>query len=417
MSLETKPATRGLRAPTFFFLQTTALLSAVGMGLALPVLPFVVAQHVSDPASVARYVGWLAASYSLCAFLAAPVLGALSDAVGRRPVLLLCLLGSAAGYALFGFAHALPLLFLGRIVDGITAGNRGALFAYLGDTTPHEERSRYFGRIGAVSGAGLILGPAIGGLAVKFGGTSAPFYCAAGITFLNVVWGYFFLPESLDARDRVTNMTWGKLNPLSQLAGLFDLKYLRPLLIVGLLFTSGFVALSSTFALLAKDRLGWGADTVSFIFVVIGVTDIVVQGVLLGRLNDALGEARLLALGLSMVLVAFIAIACVAYWPNGTLLMVAFVGFAAGEGLFTASYGGLVSQLAGPSAQGRVQGGVQALQEVATTLVPLIATQLYARVSPGAPFWGAIATTLAAGVAFRAHAGVKREPESAIFPR
>lgn len=404
---EARTSSTGPRVPVFLFLQASAFLSSAGTGLAMPVLPFIVARYTGDPARVASTVGWLVTSYSLCAFFAAPALGALSDVIGRRPVLLLSLAGSAAGYALFGFSNTLPLLFLGRVVDGLTAGNTGALFAYLGDTTPAEERGRYFGRVGAMFGVGLLVGPALGGLTVKLG-LKAPFFLAAILTTLNVLWGYVFLSESLPPERRVRGVAWHKLNPFSQLAQVLGWRHLRPLLIVGVLFTAAIVSLQGTFALLVKDRLGWSADAVSFSFIVIGVTDVLVQGVLLDRLSKVLGEASLLAIGLSLTVLGLVAFAVVAAIPSVPLVLGALVAFAGGEGLFTASFAGLLSRAAGPSAQGQVQGGSQALQELMTVLAPLVATQLYARVGVGAPYWVAIGAAAVAGLLLRASVGASR---------
>ncbi|WP_437621586.1 MFS transporter [Sorangium sp. So ce1151] len=396
-----RPAGAGVRPGAFFFLQATAFLSAAGTGLVTPVVPFLAARFAGDPAHVASAVGLLSASYSLCAFFSAPALGALSDATGRRPVLLLSLVGSAAGYALFGFADALPLLFLGRAIDGLTAGNVGTLFAYLGDTSPPEQRARYFGRIGAMFGAGLIAGPALGGLALRLG-LKAPFFLAALLTALNAAGSYVFLGESLAPERRARAVPWRKLDPFSQIAGLLRLKHLRPLLTVGVLFTAAFVSLQATFALLAKDRLGWGADAVSFAVIAVGVTDVCVQGILLERLVRAFGDARVLALGLGLVVLALATMALVAGHPSAPAFVAAIVAFAGGEGLLTASFAALLSRAAGPAAQGQAQGGNQALQELAYVVVPLVATQLYARAGMGAPFWVATAAAVLAGVLLRA---------------
>jgi DHA1 family tetracycline resistance protein-like MFS transporter len=395
------PPGAGLRPGALFFLQATAFLSAVGTGLVAPVIPFLAARFDGDPAHVASAVGLLSASYSLCAFFSAPALGALSDAIGRRPVLLLSLVGSAAGHALFGFADALPLLFLGRVIDGISAGNVATLFAYLGDASPDEQRARNFGRVGAMFGAGLIAGPALGGLALKLG-LRAPFFLAAILTALNAAGSYVFLAESLGAEHRARAIPWRRLNPFSQLAGLLRLTHLRPLLAVGVLFTAAFIALQSTFALLAKDRLGWGADAVSFTVIAVGVTDVCVQGILLERLAKRLGESRVLALGLALVVLALVTMALVASHPAELAFIAAIVAFAGGEGLITTSFSALLSRLAGPSAQGQAQGGNQALQELTCVIVPLVATQLYARAGAGAPFWAAAVAAALAGVLLRA---------------
>jgi DHA1 family tetracycline resistance protein-like MFS transporter len=387
----------GLNRTAFLFLQLTAFLSSVGTGLVIPVLPFLVQRHVGDSAQAAVMVGWLAATYSLCAFFAAPALGALSDAVGRRPVLLVSLLGSAAGYLLFGLSGSLMLAFLARVVDGLTAGNMGALYACMGDTVRDEDRSRYFGRIGATFGVGLIAGPALGGLLVKLGGLRAPFFCAAALTLLSTVAGYWMLPESLAPEHRARGPSWSKLNPFTSLAQLMGLRHLRSLLSAGLLFTASCLVVQVLFVLLAKDRLGWGADTVSLGLLGVGATDILVQGVLLGRLSQAFGERRLLVLGLGLTMSALGVMALVAHWPSGPLMILAVLAVAGGEGLFTASFSALLSRVAGADAQGRVQGGNQALQELATVIVPVVATQLYAREGPGSPFWVAAGAAVLAG--------------------
>ncbi|WP_394848490.1 MFS transporter [Pendulispora brunnea] len=396
-----------MRASTWFVLHSTAFLNAAGMGLVIPVLPFLAARYAYGPAQVASVVGWLETVYALCAFLAAPLLGALSDAVGRRPVLLISIVGSAVGYALFGCAWALPLLFVSRIVDGLTAGNTSALFAYVGDSTSEEERGRAFGRMGAVSGAGFIVGPALGGLAVRFGGLSAPFYFAAAVTALNAILGFFFLPESLPQERRTRAMpTW---NPFGQLATLFGWDHVRPLLIVRVLFMAAFACVM-TFPLLAKDGLGWGADKVSFVLICVGLADILVQGLLLGVLDRLLGSTRVLALGIGLTMLGFVGFVAVARFASpsspssstGAVFFGAIVALACGEGLFTATLTAFLSRVAGAEAQGQIQGGSHALQELTGVAMPLVATQLYAHCGPSAPYLAALLLTgLSALLVFR----------------
>jgi len=403
---ETRSSWRPHGAATWFFLYSTAFLNAAGAGIVIPVLPFLAARYASGPAQVASMVGWLETSYSLCAFLAAPVLGVLSDAVGRRPVLLVSIVGSAVGYALFGFAWALPVLFVSRIVDGFTAGNTSTLLAYVGDTTSDEERGRVFGRIGAVAGAGLIVAPALGGLAVHFGGLNAPFFCAAAVTALNAVMGFFFLPESLPKERRQRVMP--KWNPFGQLATLFAWAQVRPFLLVKGVFMAAFTCVM-TFPLLAKDSLGWGADKVSFIFIVVGVADILVQGFLLGVLDRVLGPTRVLALGLALTVVGFGGFVAVALAPSasggiGAFFFAAILALACGEGLFTATFTGLLSRVGGPDAQGQIQGGSQALHELTAMVMPLAATQLYAHGGPSTPYLAALFLTGLAALLLRANA-------------
>src|SRR6266581_9416555 len=182
-----------LRMQTLIFMMGTALLSAIGFGIIIPVMPFLVKPYVA-PADIAMTMGWVTSIYALCQMFAAPVLGALSDIWGRRWILLVCLLGSAVGYVFMGIGGALWILVLGRVIDGITGGNFSILSAYIADVTKPEERGRYFGMFGAMIGVGFIIGPVIGGFLARFG-VSAPLYAAAGITFLTVVLGFFALPE------------------------------------------------------------------------------------------------------------------------------------------------------------------------------------------------------------------------------
>lgn len=377
------------------FLFISAFLGSLGFTLVAPVLPFLVSKYITDQSQLAATIGWLTISYSLCSFFAAPVLGALSDRYGRRPVLLLSLLGSAIGYLIFGWGGALWVLFLGRIMDGLTAGNFSAIFGYLADVTKPEERGKYFGIMGAVFGSGFIIGPAVGGLASHIS-LEAPFYLAATITLLNGVWGFFFLPESHPQEHRA-EIHLKQLNPFTQIAGLFQIPAIRMLLISGVLFMVPFVMMQTTFAVLVKDTLHWGPDQTSLAFMMVGISDILVQGLLLGWLIRVMGESGVALMGLTLSLLSLVAMALIPVFPLGVLVFSSITGFAIGEGIFNASLGSLVSRVAGPRAQGRVQGGSQALNALSQVVSPGLAGQLYTRAGHGAPYWtGAVMVLLGA---------------------
>jgi DHA1 family tetracycline resistance protein-like MFS transporter len=220
--------------------------------------------------------------YSICQFIAAPALGLLSDRFGRRPLLLICLFGSAVGYALFGLGGALWILFLGRIIDGLTGGNVSILFAYIGDISEPQERGKYFGLFGAASGIGFIIGPTVGGFTSLFG-ILVPVYIAAAITLANTVWGYFYLPESLSKEHRAMHISIAELNPLKQLRGVFALPQLRWLMLATFLFSFPFAVYQAMTTVLIKDSLGWNAASIGMIYLVLGVMDILMQGLLVGR--------------------------------------------------------------------------------------------------------------------------------------
>ncbi len=274
-----------------------AFLNAVGIGLVNPVLPFIVQGYTNDPRNLATTIGWLASIYAICQFLAAPGLGALSDRFGRRPLLLICLLGSAAGYLLFGLGGALWVLFLARIIEGLAGGNFSILSAYIGDITEPQDRGKYFGMIGAAFGVGFIVGPAIGGVTSQIS-YQAPFYIAAGVITATMLIGYFALPESLRPEHRSTSIKLADLNLFKQLGQAFAMPQLRWLLLTAFCYALPFAVLQSNWAVLLIDRLGWTPDRISYLFLIVGGLDILMQGVLSGRLLKIFSETTLTVAGL-----------------------------------------------------------------------------------------------------------------------
>ncbi|GGJ24664.1 MFS transporter [Deinococcus roseus] len=410
MTDSTPPPTKN----ALLFVFISAFLGSLGISLAFPVLPFLVARYLTDQNQLAATIGWLTISYSLCSFFAAPVLGALSDRYGRRPILLFSLLGSAIGYLIFGWGGALWVLFLGRIIDGLTAGNFSALFGFLADTTRPEERGKYFGIMGAVFGSGFIIGPAVGGLASRIS-LETPFYIAAAVTLLNVVWGFFYLPESHKKENRA-HIQFSQLNPLTQMVSLFQLPGIRLLLISGVLFMVPFVMMQTTLAVLIKDTLHWGPDQTSTVFIVVGVSDIVVQGLLLGWLIKMLKESGVALLGLSLSLLGMLGMALLPGHPSGWVLYLSVCSFAIGEGIFTASLGSLTSRAAGPKAQGRVQGGSQALNSLTQVFSPALAGQLYSRTGHASPFWSGAGMILLGALALASQLGIKGPETELVTP-
>ncbi len=376
------PASR--RAPLLFLL-VTAFLFSVGFALVFPVLPFIVANYVPQVSQQAAVIGALGAVYALCTFLGSPVLGALSDAYGRRPVLMISLLGSAVGYVVFGIGGSLAMLFLGRVIDGLCSGGMSAIFGYVADTTPEKELGKVFGQIGAVFGAGFIVGPALGGLLSQIS-LSTPVFAAAGVCTLNLLWGSFILPESLGAERRSRHFGASHLNPLTQLSGALASPLVRRLVTVSMLFILPFSLMQVALSLLARDTLGWGPGQVSTIFSVVGVCDIVAQGVLLPVLIARLKERGVALLGLSFGVVGITALALLPTLPLAFLMYAGVLLFAIGEGIFNASLSALVSNAAPADAQGRVQGGAGAFSSLAQVAGPLGGGQLYSRFGPGATF-------------------------------
>ena len=369
------------------FIFTTTFLGAMGIGLLNPVAPFLVSRYVSDPSQSGLVLGWLTSIYAICQFIAAPALAVLSDRFGRRGILLICLLGSAVGYLVFGIGGALWVLFAGRIIDGITGANFAVTFAYVADITPPQLRGRYFGWIGATAGIGIILGPTIGGLLAKFGYT-VPLYAAAVITFGNILYGLLFAPESLPAEKRIEHITIRQLNPLSILFRVFSLRPLRWLLIVIFLYSVPFAVLESNLSLLAKDTLNWDADAIGVLFGLVGLTDIVVQGVLLTWLLKRWGEKRVAISGMGCEVVGYALIALTVFLNKPAPILIGTIVFAIGDGLLGSSINGLLSSAAGERGQGQGQGGSQAIQALARMVGPILGGLLYSAIGHAVPYLG-----------------------------
>lgn len=379
------------------FLAIVALLNTMGVTIVGPVVPFMTLRYLSNAQDLAVVVAWLVSIYGLCQMLAAPGLGLLSDRFGRRPVLFVCLLGSAIGYLLFGLGSGLWMLFLGRIIDGLTGGNFGVLFSYIADITEPEERGKYFGMVGGLSGVGFILGPAFGGLLAEIN-YSTPFLAATAIILFTMIWGFFFLPESLRKEHRITSVRLSDLNPLKQIGALFSLNNLRWLLLAGFFYAFPFAILQANLTILLKDSLGWDATAAGLIATVVGVVDILVQGLLVGKLLQIFGDSKLSIGSLVLVALSYILLGLVSVIASPLLLVGAVILFAGAGGLVENALRALTSRLAGPRQQGLVGGAGQSMQSLALILGPLCGGVLYIKFGHGTPYWlGALIIVLAIG--------------------
>lgn len=385
----------------------SVFLCGIGFTIIAPVVPFLVQPYTGNPGDQAVVVTLLTSVYAVCVFFAAPGLGALSDRYGRRPLLLICLLGSAIGYLVFGIGGALWVLFAGRIIDGITGGTISTIFAYFADITPREERSKYFGWVSAVVGAGTVIGPTLGGLLARFG-YSVPMYFGATITLLNAVYGFFFMPESLDRNSRLKVITFVRLNPFIQLANVFSMKNLKRLLVSAFLLWIPNGSLQAVFSQFTLDTFSWKPALIGLMFSIMGVQDILSQGFIMPRLLIKLSDARIAILGMLSEIIGYSLIATSALFSFYPLFIAGMFIFGFGDSIFGPSFNGMVSKSAEPGEQGRIQGGSQSIQSLARIIGPVIGGQIYVTLGHASPaFMGMILIAAAIPVLYKGtHANI-----------
>ncbi|ULO05753.1 MFS transporter [Paenibacillus sp. 19GGS1-52] len=368
----------------------SVFLCGIGFTIIMPVIPFLVQPYTSNPGEQAIVVTLLTSVYALCVFFAAPVLGALSDKYGRRPLLLVCLLGSAIGYVVFGIGGALWVLFAGRIIEGITGGSIGTIFAYFADIIPPEQRTKYFGWVSAVVGVGTVIGPTLGGLLAKFG-YSVPLYFGAVITLLNVAYGFFFMPESLDKKNRLKEITLVRLNPFIQLANLLSMKNLNRLLISAFLIWIPNGSLQAVFSQLTMDSFSWKPALIGLMFSIMGVQDIVSQGFIMPQLLKKLSDKQIAILGMVSEIIGYSLIAASTLFSFYPLFIAGMFIFGFGDSIFGPTFNGMLSKSVDSSEQGRIQGGSQSIQALARMIGPIIGGQIYVSLGSAAPaFMGMI---------------------------
>ena len=339
----------------------TIFLDLVGFGIVIPVLPLYAERFGASP----LVVGLLLGIYSAMQCLFAPILGKLSDRVGRRPVLLVSVVGTSVGFLLMGLANSLWLLFVARVIDGVTGGNISTAQAYIADVTSPKERSRGMGLIGAAFGLGFIFGPAIGGLLSHFS-LAAPFFFASVLAAVNAVAIYFFLPESLPLERR------RQIREHSSFWALFRQESQRPLgiILAAYFFTVvSFSLLTATYALFTERRFGYSAAQNGYIFAGQGLLGVIIQGGLLGWLVKAFGDKKLAIAGtatlaLSLFLLPWSATTAFLLWVT--------TGIAIGHSLVLAPLNGMASKSVNEASQGQVLGMMQSASSIARIVGPVL---------------------------------------------
>ena len=359
----------------FWIIIGIVLLNSIGMSVVLPLLPFIVGKYLPSEQIVVG-MSALMSVFAACTFFAAPIFGSLSDRYGRKYILIFSLLGSVIGYVLFGIGGALWVLFLGRIIDGLTAGNISILFAYISDSTEPKERAKWFGYIGSAMGIGKLGGPALGGLLGEIS-LSLPFFVTAGLIFISGLATYFLLPESLVPEKRTKHLTLNSFNVFSHFKDIFKLKNVKMLLLLGIFFYISLGIFQFNFTIFLKDIYKWGPVFIGTMLTLVGICEIISRAVLLPwllkRFNEkSIGIAGLIVFGIGLALIM-----CSVFLSSIIIISCAVIFIITGEGLFDPTYNAKLSQSVDESNQGRLQGVNQSLQSANNMIMPLAAAAIY----------------------------------------
>ena len=371
------------------FIFITLLLDVIGLGIIIPVIPALIQELTGGSISEAsRYGGWLIASYALVQFLCAPIVGALSDKYGRRPILLLSLLGFGLDYLVLAVAPTISWLFLARIIAGVFGASFTTGAAYIADVSSAEKRAQNFGLLGAAFGLGFIIGPVTGGLLGEIG-ARVPFYAAALVTFLNLTYGYFILPESLHKENR-REFEWSRANPLG---ALFALK--RYPSVAGLIGALTFIYLAShaiqgTWTYFSMEKFNWSESMVGYSLGLVGIMSALVQGLLIRIIIPKIGEYNTMITG-----IIFNICGCLLFSmaSEGWMLLCFIIPYSLG-GIAGPAIQGILSNQIPDNEQGQLQGALTSMMAATGIIGPLMMTSIFAYFTaenapiyfPGAPF-------------------------------
>lgn len=354
LSLESPEPQRRRALGTLFL---TIFVNLLGFGIIIPLLPFYGVRLGASPS----VIGWIFASYSLSQLIASPILGGWSDRWGRRPVLIGSLIGTVLSFALLGVAHSVALLFLSRILDGLSGGNIPTARAYIADITPPEKRAQSFALIGIAFGAGFVFGPAMGGLLAKIS-LDAPAWGAAALALLATVMAFFWLPETVHVTETRKPPT---LSAFTSVLGDGRLAYL---LFLDFTIWAAVSVYQTTFALFGEQRFHWDADQVGLVLAGAGFAGALAQGGLVRVMVPRLGEKRVLSLGLA---ISAVALAGCALAMSPRLFIAILIPAVIGSSMVTPALISLVSQSAERDGQGRVQGVASSLESLGRALGPV----------------------------------------------
>ena len=387
-------------ALTFIFI--TLVIDAMGIGLILPVLPTLIRDITGgDFGNAAVWGGIMSSIFAIMQVIFGPIIGSLSDRYGRRPILLISLAVVAVDFVIMGLAHTMWLLLLTRIVGGIATATQATASAFIADISAPEKKAANFGLIGAAFGIGFVLGPVIGGLLADFGHRT-PFFAAAALAVVNMVFGYFVLPETVDDKIR-RPFTLARANPFGAFAQISRLPGLGRLLTIVFLYEFAFIVYPAIWAYFTPERFGWDETMVGLSLGAFGISMAIVQGVIIRWIIPRYGERNTIIYGMVFNIGIFIVLTMI---TSGTitLLLTPITAFGA---VVTPALQGMMSRRAADNQQGELQGIITSIKAIAMILSPLVMTQLFFLFTreagmylPGAPFALAVLLVLACFVVF-----------------
>lgn len=367
------PVVVARRQAAVVFVFITIVIDVLAMGIIIPVMPHLVLEFEGgNDASAAAIYGVFGLVFAAAQFFFSPILGALSDRFGRRPVLLISVFGHGLDFILMALAPSLWWLFIGRVISGITAASFSTANAYIADITPPEKRAQSFGIVGAAFGLGFVIGPAIGGIAGEFD-ARLPFWIAAGLCLVNAAYGYFVLPESLPP-ERRTSIQWRKANPIGSLGFLLQHGEVVWLALVSVIYNTAFWVIPTTSVLNTGYRFGWTAGDVGIMLAVIGVCNIIVQTLLIRPAVRIFGEPLALRIGLCAAIAGMFIYGLA---PVGWVFLIGIV-FQSLGGLMGPSLQALMTRRVSASEQGKLQGALSSAIGIAGMIGPLLFSQIYA---------------------------------------
>jgi multidrug resistance protein len=355
----------------------TVFVNLVGFGIIIPLLPFYAQTFGASP----LIIGLLFASFSLSQLLATPALGVLSDRWGRRPVLIFSLLGTVVSFAMLAVANSLFMLFVARIIDGLSGGNITTARAYIADVTEPHERAKAFGMLGAAFGLGFIVGPGLAGALAPIS-YAAPIWAAAFVTLIATAMAWFWLPETVHRGSAAT------VSPWRAIPDVFSRRQLRPLLVADFVYWASFSVCNTTFALFASHRFGFGVTQTGYVLAAFGFLGVIVQVGMVGPIVRMLGVLRTLLLGLATAAAGW---ALVGISHSVLLFLLALVPAGIGVGLCNAALITLVSHAASKEEQGKVQGAAGALESLGRTIGPVWGNGTLQRFGESSPYASAAA--------------------------